>query len=483
MTFWGASSLPSALENKCEALQVSGVIRIRININEMSICGVSGGLIEYHEDTLETGLHWDSSGALADVTVRSPTTEVIMALTDATIRALKPRPGIRYSKADTGGLLLDITPGGVRSWLYRYRLNGKREKVVIGRYPDVSLKEARAERDKLAAKVRAGKSPFLERKLTRTGLANDPTVREFGDRYYKEQVERNLKDPRQLRRYLDTAIYPTLGERKLKEITVLDVQALVYRKRDNGRPAAAMRIRIVLKQVFDYAIELQLVPMNPALMVAPRYIGKATRRKRNLTPKEIREYILAIYRSNMRRQFKLALHIILLTLVRKSMLLLARWSDVNFETGEWVIPKEHMKGRKGEEHEHVVYMSTQVRNVFRELQELAGESEFVLPGRSSIRRPFAKNALNKALEGITFNMEHFTIHDLRRTASTQLREHRWDEDVVEKALSHEKGGVAGIYNRAEYAAERKKMLQWWADYVDSIVTEDKVIVGAFRREA
>jgi integrase len=222
--------------------------------------------------------------------------------------------------------------------------------------------------------------------------------------------------------------------------------------------------------------------MDPTSMVAAKYIGKATRRKRNLTPKEIREFMMVVYRSGMRRQFKLALHITLLTLVRKSMLLLARWSEVDYEVGEWTIPKEHMKGRKGEEHEHVVYMSTQVVNLFRELQELAGESKFVVPSRSSILKPFSTTAVNHALEGVSYNMEHFTIHDLRRTASTQLNENGWAEKVVEKALSHEKGGVAGIYNRAEYASERKKMLQWWADYVDSIVTEEKVIVGDFRRE-
>jgi len=405
-----------------------------------------------------------------------------MPLTDAQIKALKPIPGKRYSRADGAGLLLDITPGGVRSWVFRYRLSGKREKVVIGHYPEVSLKEARAERDRQAAKVRAGVSPFREQKLKRAGLSTDPTLSEFGDRYYKEQVEKNLKDPKQVRRYLDSEIYPKLGGRKLKEITALDIQALVYRKRDHGRAAAAMRLRMVLKQVFDYGIELQLVPMNPAAMVAPRYIGKATRRNRNLSPEEIREYIQVVYASNMRRQFKLALHILLLTLVRKSMLLGARWRDVNYDSGEWNIPKENMKARKGEEREHVVYMSTQVQDLFRELQELASESEYVLPGRNTIARPFAKNALNKALEGLSFNMQHFTIHDLRRTASTQLREHGWSEDVVEKALSHEKGGVAGIYNRAEYAGERKRMLQWWANYVDRTLrqSEPKVVIGNFR---
>ena len=106
-------------------------------------------------------------------------------------------------------------------------------------------------------------------------------------------------------------------------------------------------------------------------------------------------------------------------------------------------------------------------------------------GRGSKDQPFAKNALNKALEGLTFNMEPFTIHDQRRTASTLLNEkaikNDWSADVIEKALCHEKGGIKGVYNRAEYAEQRKKMLQWWADHVDSIITESKVIIGNFRR--
>ncbi len=115
-----------------------------------------------------------------------------------------------------------------------------------------------------------------------------------------------------------------------------------------------------------------------------------------LTPSEIRLYLRTIYQSNIRRQFKLALHIILLTLSRKSELLLARWEHVNFETGEWLIPEENAKTGKP----HIVYLSTQVAEMFRELKALAGDSELVMPGRGSLIRPFAANALNKALEGL-----------------------------------------------------------------------------------
>jgi integrase len=397
-----------------------------------------------------------------------------MALTDAGIKALKSRAG-RYMVSDGRGLSLDVLPSGKMSWLYRYCLDGTYGKVTLGRYPDLSLKAARGRRDALAAQVASGKSPALEAKQRRAGMSGNPTVREFGERYYKEQVQRRWKDPKAIRRYLDNEIFPNLGEKALKDVNALDVQGLVYRKRDNGRIAAAIQLRMVLKQIFDYAIETRLLTINPAAMVATRYIGKARKRTRVLTPKEIRLYLHSIYQSNMRRQFKLALHIILLTLSRKSELLLARWEHVNFEAGEWLIPEENAKTGKP----HIVYLSTQVAAMFRELKALAGDSGLVMPGRGSLTRPFAANALNKALEGLTFDMDPLTIHDLRRTGATLLTEKGFNKDVIEKALSHEREGIRAVYIVAEFAEQRRQMLQWWADYVDSIVTESKVIVGSF----
>ncbi len=377
--------------------------------------------------------------------------------------------------SDGRGLSLDILPSGKMSWLYRYCLDGKYGKVSLGHYPDLPLRTARERRDELAGKVAKGKSPAEEKKQARGGNPSNPTVRDFGERYFREQVVKNWKDPSNIRRYLDNEIYPALGDKLLKDVTALDVQAIVYRKRDNGRIAAAMQLRNVMKQMFDYALEVQRVTMNPATMVATRYIGKARKRSRVLTPQEIRLYLRTIYQSNIRRQFKLALHILLLTLSRKSELLLARWEHVNFDACEWLIPEGNAKTGKP----HIVYLSTQVAEMFRELKALAGESELVLPGRGSIRKPFARNALNKALEGLTFDMEPLTIHDLRRTGATLLTENGFNRDVIEKALSHEKQGIRAVYILAEHAPERKKMLQWWADYVDSIVNESKVIVGNF----
>jgi integrase len=163
-------------------------------------------------------------------------------------------------------------------------------------------------------------------------------------------------------------------------------------------------------------------------------------------------------------------------LVRKSELLNARWEHVHLDEGLWEIPAENSKTGKP----HLVFLSRQSVEIFRELQFLSGTSPLVLPGRSSLDKPFAHNALNHALDGVTFPIAHFTIHDMRRTASMLLHERGFVSDVIEKALNHTMGGVRSVYNRAEYADQRRDMLQWWGDYVDSLAVGSTNVVH-FRR--
>ena len=194
-------------------------------------------------------------------------------------------------------------------------------------------------------------------------------------------------------------------------------------------------------------------------------------------PERLRIYLQTLYQSNIRRQFKLALHQILLTLVRKSELIFARWEHVDFDTAEWQIPAENSKTRAP----HIVYLSRQSVEIFRELQELAGGSPWVIPSRSSLAKPFCTTALNQALQGVSFAIPPFTIHDMRRTGSTLLHEKGFPSDVIEKALNHTIGGVRGIYNRAQYSDQRRKMLQFWADYVEGLASEKKILHGNFGR--
>ena len=288
-------------------------------------------------------------------------------------------------------------------------------------------------------------------------------------------MRRNQKDPRNVRRYLDNEILPALGNKSLRDVTVMDVQTLVFRKRDNGQESSAAAIRDLIKRIFDYAIVCEAAQVNPAKALPTRFITKIRARTRSLSRDEIKIYLYTLYRSNIRRQFKLALHLILLTLVRKSELLLAQWKDVDLDCGEWKIPPENSKTEKP----HIVYLSNQALRLFRELKALAGESVWVMPGRGSLTKPFSHNAMNQAIGSITFDMPPFTIHDLRRTGATILNENAFSSDVVEKALNHTISGVRGVYNRAEYAEQRREMLQFWGDYIDQLATENSVLVESF----
>jgi integrase len=402
----------------------------------------------------------------------------MMALTELTLKTLAPKDK-RYTKLDSRGLSIEVMPSGVLSWRYRYRLRGKLEKVVLGKYPTLSLKAAREERDQRALVVVRGESPAQQKRLQRQGFITDPTLRDFGEMFYSDIAARVVKDPTEIRRSLDKQIYPFLGQKRLKEVSAEDIQTLVFRKRDQGFEAAAARLRNLLKRIFDYALVRGQVPVNPALALPTRFITRTRPRTRALSTEEVRGYLHTLYRSNIRRQFKLSLHLILLTLVRKSELLRAQWKDVSIESREWQIPAENSKTGKP----HVVYLSSQAAALFIELKALSCGSEWVLPSRSSVLRPFSKTALNKALDGVNFAMEPFTIHDLRRTGSTLLHEQGFAADVIEKALNHTIGGVRGVYNRAEYGEQRQRMLQQWGDFLETLATERNVVVGNFRRSA
>jgi integrase len=391
-------------------------------------------------------------------------------LTEAELKFLKPEPK-RYYEGDGQGLYIEVFPTGGKAWRYRYRLNGKPEKVVLGKYPSMSLKAAREMRNELATTVSKGLSPARHKSEARIIDAPAITLEQFGKRFYTEQIKPNWKDPQNEQRYLTKEIYPGLGAKSLQEISIADIRDLVYRKRDNGFPAAAAKMRDLIKRIYDYAMECGLTDRNPARVLKGKFIYRARARTRALSAEELRVYLEIIYRSNIRRQFKLAFHIIVLTLIRKSELLLAEWREIDFDSAQWEIPPEHAKTKEA----LLIPLSKQVVQMFRELKSLAGDSHLIMPGRGSSIKPFAKNALNKALEGLTFPMAPFTIHDLRRTASTRLHELGFKPDVIEKALNHKIGGIRGVYNKAEYLEERKLMLRQWADYVESLVTERGVL--------
>lgn len=392
--------------------------------------------------------------------------------TDREIQNLKPQDK-RYSVKDklNNGLFIEVKESGVKSWHYRYSLAGKQERLVIGRYPDLSLKDARQIRDESASLVAKGISPKQDKAKPKGILFKD-----YGERYLKEVIKKDRKDPYNMVLCLSNDIYPMMGHIPLDQISIEDIRRTIWRKKEQGYDAAANQVRGLLKRMFDYAMTLGLVPYNPVLAIPSRHVHKAKPRDRYLSTNEIRTYYTTLLNSRIYRPRKLGLLLSLLTLVRKSELLRAKWEHIDFDSRIWLIPETKADSATGHSREMVVYMSDQVMEIFKELKAIAGNEPYVFVGRKRGTH-ISHNAFNtaqKAALALT-DIPNFTIHDLRRTASTHLNEQGFNRDAIEKCLNHTATGVRSVYNKAEYANERIKMMQKWSDFIFSLIYEPNLI--------
>ncbi len=405
--------------------------------------------------------------------------------TDREIQNLKPEQK-RYSVKDklNNGLFIEIKESGIKTWHYRYSLNGKQERLTIGRYPDLSLKEARQVRDESASMVAKGISPKQEKQDQKAGRLNSLLFKDYGDRYLNEVILKDRANPYNMILTLNNDIYPILGHIALNQISVDDIRRTIWRKKEQGYDAAANQVRGLLKRMFEYAVTLGLVPYNPVLSIPTRHIFKGKPRERYLSTTEIRTFYTTLLNSRIYKPRKLGLVLSLLTLLRKSELLRAKWEHINFEKRVWLIPETKADSATGHSREMLVYLSDQMIEILRELQAIAGNEPYVFVGRQRGTH-ISHNAFNtaqKAALALT-NIPNFTIHDLRRTASTHLNEQGFNRDAIEKCLNHTIGGVRGVYNKAEYAEERIRMMQKWSDFVFSVIYEPNLIFFNQAKEA
>ncbi|MCL8568510.1 tyrosine-type recombinase/integrase [Proteus mirabilis] len=395
-------------------------------------------------------------------------------LTDTKLRSLKPQDKL-YKVSDRDGLYVAVTKSGVISFRYDYRFNGRRETVTFGRYSadGITLAEARAELIEAKRLLNAGISPAskkrdgIESKKIET-VFKDYTVRYLNDAQYAYST-RAMKEA-----IIEKEIYPVFGKLQLEEITTPRLRALCEKIKDRGAKATALQVREIVGSVFTYAIDRGYEISNPADAIKASSIGTFQARERAMSPKEIGILFRELENYSCYPTLKLAVKFVLLTLVRKSEFIHATWDEIDFKNRQWVIPKGRMKGRK----EHVIYLSDQAMDILTGMKVCAMGSDYLMPGRYDIKKPLSNAALNNVIDGTVkrinekgIEFEPVTVHDLRRTASTLLHEAGYNSDWIEKCLAHVQNGVRAVYNKAEYAEQRRKMLQEWADMVDEWIKE------------
>ena len=399
-------------------------------------------------------------------------------LTDAKIKAAKPT-GKRYELIDGNGLYLDVTPSGVKTWRYRYRIYGLREKVTIGQYPATTLAEARARNMEMAAMVARDKSPARELAREEQKAKQAGTVLELSS-LYRSDLATRLKDDGVGSAWQFTAhIDPKIGSLRLDSVTPDDVLRMLDGIKKIA-PATALAVHGTLRRMFTFAMGRQLIGSNPAAAIPARVIGERKSRERNLTPDEIGTMLRAIDTAKGEPETLLSFRLLLLTMVRRNELLDAPWDEFDLEGALWTIPQERCKNGKA----HLVPLSRQVVEILKPMAITSGRIGLVLPGRNP-KKPLSTGTLHECMRrNSNFGIEPFTPHDFRRTASTILHEQGWNTDVIEKALNHSMKGVRGVYNKAEYLEPRKEMLQAWADYLDALKAGASVVsIGSAKKAA
>jgi integrase len=389
-----------------------------------------------------------------------------MKLTDTAIRNV--RPGERPRKLfDGDGLYLSVSTTGHKAWRFKYYLDGKEKHLQFGRYPEITLKVARDRRLEARRALEMGKDPGAVQKAER--LARSATFEALATEWL--EVQRNKLTPKTFdnkRERFAAFVFPYLGKRPIAEIKALDMLDVLKRIEQRGRHETAHRVRSECGNIFRYAVVTGRAERDPTVDLRGA-IAAVVRRNRPaiVDPVRIGELMRAIagYRGDVSTEC--ALKLMPLVFVRPGELRLAEWPEFNLPAAEWRIPAARMKMREL----HVVPLSSPALALLEDLHVLTGSGRLVFPSIRSKDRAISDNTLNAALRRLGFGGDEMVAHGFRSMASTCLNEQGWHPDLIELQLAHaERNEVRGAYNRAQRLAERRKMMQAWADYLDRLRT-------------
>lgn len=394
-------------------------------------------------------------------------------LTDPAIR--KAKPGTKPIKmADGGGLYLLLRPDGARWWRFDYRFGGKRKTISMGVYGDVSLASARKKRDEARKLVAAGIDPGEQRKAEKA--AGDERAANSFAVIAAEWLGKQHMAPATLSKASWTftdLVNPYIGHLPISAIGAPELLAMLQRIEARGARETAHRTRQRCGQVFRYAIATGRASHDPAADLRGALAPVKVKHRPAVTdPAKVGELLRAIHGYTGGPVVGAALKLSAFLFARPGEMRKAEWSEFDLDAAEWRIPAPKMKKRD----EHIVPLASQAVAILRELHPLTGRGQYVLPGARNPRLPMSEAAINSALRRMDYDKDTMAAHGFRAMASTRLNELGWKEDAIERQLSHaERNKVRAAYNRAQYMEELRKMMQVWADYLDSLRVGGNVV--------
>lgn len=406
--------------------------------------------------------------------------KIIVPLTEMQVRNAKPHEKA-YRLFDGGGLYVEVTPKGSRIWRMKFRqANGSENVLTFGPYPEITLQNAREKRMEARRLILQGVDPAKHRDDAKRRAADEAanTFEKIAREWYANKVPTwSARTSKNMIQRLEADIFPQIGKRPIAELKHRDVIAALRKIEQRGAAEIAHRMKAVCSQIFSYAIQCGLTDRN--LVVDMKDVLK-TRRASHFAAIDADELpaFLGVLERNEARMFqptRIALRLMLLVFVRTSELIETPWSEINLEKGEWIIPWQRMKRGKltinPDTTDHHVCLSRQACHLLCELHAITGSGTYLFPNQRDHHRPISNNTLLVALERMGYK-GRMTGHGFRALAMSTIKERLgYRHEVVDRQLAHApKDKVASAYDRAQFLAERHRMMQDWADYIDSIGT-------------
>lgn len=395
-------------------------------------------------------------------------------LTAIEVRNAKPTSKPR-KLFDGGGLYLHVTTGGGKRWRLKYRFADKEKLLAIGTYPEIELAKAREARDEARKLLANGVDPSEQRKADRAAerAARERTFAAMSDLWFaKKSGEWSAASRSKARLYLDNDLLPALGKRPIAEITRRDLVEVLQKIEARDALDVAKKCRGWLSGIYKFAIVAGAVEINCATDL--HVVAAATPARRahpHLKIEELPGFLKALDDYGGDHQTAIAIRLHLLTGARPGELRGAPWTEFDLDTATWSIPGERMKMRRP----HVVPLPVQAVALLRQLQALNHRSNLAFPSRDRRDVPMSENTVNAAIKRIGYGGRQ-TGHGFRHLVSTALNERGFNRDWIERQLSHgDEDSIRATYNGAQYLAQRREMMQTWADYVDSLREHPKVV--------
>jgi len=396
-----------------------------------------------------------------------------MPLTDRAAKAAqaKEKP---YKLSDEKGMYLEVTPKGQKYWRCKYRYGGKEKRLALGVYPEVSLKEARNKRDSARKQLEQGIDPSAAKQANKAAqiLSGENSFEAVALEWFKTKMgDKSKSHQDRTLRSLQKDLFPPLGRYPINDITPPQLLAALRKIESRGAIETAKRAKQTSGQIFRFAIATGRAERDPSADLAGALQTAKEKHLAAITdPKEAGKLLVAIDNYQGTATVCAALKLSPLLFCRPGELRHMEWQEINWEESQWEIPANKGGENRKINFDHIIPLSQQSLEILSEQQLLTGQGKYVFPSVRSLSRPLSENGVRTALRTMGYDNETMTPHGFRAMARTILDEILGERvELIEHQLAHAvKDSLGRAYNRTTHLPERKRMMQRWADYLDSL---------------